>query len=168
MLIAFPIAILVLALASQIALPLPFSPVPLTLQSLAVLLVGATLGPWRGAVAVLLWLLLAAAGLPLLSSGSSGLGGPTAGYLFAMPAAAALAGWRPGLAGWRPGLAAMLAAHALILAAGTLWLAAGIGLPRAMDAGLWPFLPGALIKSLVAVWVAPHLRCKKSSANTIS
>jgi biotin transport system substrate-specific component len=91
---ALPIAVLALAIASQIAVPLPFSPVPLTLQSLAVLLIGALLGPWRGAAAVAIWLLLAALGLPLLAQGGSGLGGPTTGYLLAMPAAAALAGWR--------------------------------------------------------------------------
>ncbi len=156
--LSLPLAVMALALASQIAVPLPFSPVPLTLQSLAVLLVGAAFGPWRSAMAVSLWLLLAAGGLPLLSDGSSGIGGPTTGYLIAMPLAAALAGWH------RSAMA-MLAAHALILAFGALWLSASIGPAAALAGGVWPFLPGALIKSFVAAWLAPRLRPAKTSAN---
>jgi biotin transport system substrate-specific component len=150
LLVAVALAVVALALASQFAVPLPFSDVPLTLQSLAVLLVGAALPPMRAALAVIVWLALAALGAPLLAGGASGLGGPTTGYLLAMPAAAAMVSARPTLL-------TMLAAHALILAAGGLWLASIIGAAKALSAGVWPFLPGALIKSLIAAVAAPRL-----------
>lgn len=151
------LAVLVLALASQIAVPLPFSPVPLTLQSLAVVLIGAVLGPSLGAAAVALWLILAASGLPLLSNFNSGFGGPTSGYLIAMPAAAAIAGLRPTLT-------RMLAAHALILICGTAWLTVSLGASKALGVGLWPFLPGAILKSLAAALIISRLRRSKTSA----
>lgn len=151
------LAVVALALASQIAIDLPFSDVPLTAQSFAVLLVGAALPPARAALAVMLWLGLAALGAPLLANGASGLGGPTTGYLLAMPFAA-------GMVSFRPSLFAMLAAHAVILAAGTLWLAARIDPDAALAGGFWPFVTGALIKSLLAAALAPHLRRRCDSA----
>lgn len=151
------LAVLVLTLASQIAVPLPFSPVPLTLQSLGVVLIGAFLGPGLGAAAVALWLVLAAAGLPLLSDFSSGLGGPTTGYLIAMPAAAAIAGWHSGFI-------RMFAAHAVILVCGAAWLAAALGMQKALGVGFWPFLPGAVLKSLAAAFIISRLRRSKTCA----
>ncbi|MGZ5477719.1 MAG: biotin transporter BioY, partial [Thermoanaerobaculia bacterium] len=86
----------IIAVAAQIAVPVPFTPVPLTLQPLAVLLVGAVLGSARGAAAAALYLVEGMSGLPVFSQGHGGaiwLVGPTAGYLWSYPVAAFLAGW---------------------------------------------------------------------------
>jgi biotin transport system substrate-specific component len=122
------------------------------------LLAGALLGPWRGTAAVLLYLGLGAAGLPVLSDGASGLApftGPTAGYLFAFPVATLFVGL---LFGKAPGLIArfglMLAAHVLILTVGAGWLATDIGLSDAVAYGVTPFLIGMAVKSALVVAVA--------------
>lgn len=78
------------------AIAVPGAMVPITLQSLGVMLAGAVLGPWRGTAAVLVFLLLVALGLPLLAGGRGGLGvfaGPSAGFLFGFPVAALVIGW---------------------------------------------------------------------------
>ncbi len=158
----------VLAFAALIALgarlAVPMVPVPMTMQTFAVLLAGAVLGPWRGAAAVLLYLAVAAAGLPVLSDGASGLAsftGPTAGYLFAFPLGAALAGWAAA-SGWlvRPlkGFALLCAAHLLILVLGTAWLATRIGPAMAVSAGFTPFLAGAAVKSALVLIAERPLR----------
>ena len=156
---AFELAFLLLAaaalgLASQFEIAI--EPVPITLQSLAVILVGFWLGPVRGFAATALWLVGGALGLPLFAGGEGGvdhLTGPTAGYLFAFPLAAGLAGYLGAFQN-RPGilrlLLAAIAAHALILAFGGMWLAAQIGLPSALEKGVLPFIPGSLIKSAIA------------------
>ncbi len=86
---------LFIALSAQIAIPLPFSPVPITGQTLAVLLVGALLGSQRGVLAVLVYLTEGFAGLPVFSGGTAGLArlaGPTGGYLVGLLAAAFITG----------------------------------------------------------------------------
>ena len=86
---------LVIALGAQIAIPLPFTPVPVTLQTLAVLLAGCTLGKGRGALAVIVYIVEGCAGLPVFSGGTGGivhLLGPTGGYLVGFVAAAYLVG----------------------------------------------------------------------------
>ncbi|MBR3192923.1 biotin transporter BioY [Bosea sp. (in: a-proteobacteria)] len=143
---------LVLAIASQISVPMV--PVPMTMQTLAVMLVGALYG-WRlGALTILAWLGEAAVGLPVLANGTGGLApfmGPTAGYLASFPLVAVLVGWlaERGWNGGRPGFAfaAMLAGHVLCLALGGLWLAILIGPEKALLAGVVPFLLGSLVKS---------------------
>ena len=78
------------------AVQLPVFPVPITLQSMGVMLAGAVLGRWRGAAAVLVFLALVALGLPLLSGGRGGLGvffGPSVGFLLGFPVAAFVIGW---------------------------------------------------------------------------
>src|SRR5258708_25594448 len=85
-----------IAIAAQIAIPIPFSPVPLTMQPLAVLLVGVTLGSRRGAAAAALYLLEGASGLPFFAQGHGGafwLTAATAGYLWSYPLAAFVARW---------------------------------------------------------------------------
>lgn len=142
---------LVLAISSRISVPMV--PVPMTMQTLAVTLIGALYG-WRlGTLTVIAWLSEAALGLPVLANGG-GLAyfmGPTAGYLFAFPFAAALTGWlaQRGWHGERPLLAflAMLAGNALCLALGAFWLAALVGVEKAVLAGVVPFLLGGLVKS---------------------
>jgi len=152
---AVVVGTIVLALASYIEVPMV--PVPVTMQTFAVTLIGALYG-WRlGAITVAGWLVEGALGLPVLSGGAAGAHhfvGPTAGYLFAFPAAAALTGWlaERGWNGTRPVLAfvSMLAGNAACLAVGGAWLAIMIGFEPALVAGVLPFLLGALIKSALA------------------
>lgn len=167
--IAVAIAVAGLALASQAEIPI--QPVPITLQTLAVVLIGFLFGARIGAVAILLWLIAGAAGLPFFAGGESGvshLTGPTAGYLLSFPFAAAVASI--GLSGgnnrrWfiRP-LIAALAAHALTLAMGGSWLATKIGLAGAWEHGVLPFIPGAIVKSVAAVLILKLLRPALSQA----
>src|SRR5687768_10471551 len=93
---------LVLAAASQVAIPLPGTPVPITLQPLVVVLAGLVLGPGAAAASMAMYLVAGAVGLPVFAPiGAPGIGrlfGPTGGYLLAYPAAAVVAG----LLGWRP------------------------------------------------------------------
>jgi biotin transport system substrate-specific component len=87
---------LVVALSAQLVVRLPFTPVPITGQTLGVLLVGAALGARRGAAALALYLMEGAAGLPFFAGGMAGaayLLGPTGGYLLAFPLAAFITGW---------------------------------------------------------------------------
>ena len=157
---AFGLALLIAACAR---LTVPMVPVPMTLQTWAVLLTGIVLGPRWGAAAVLLYLGMAVAGLPVLSDGASGLDrftGPTAGYLFAFPVAAALAGLLAGTGCLRrfvPASVWLLGLHLLILALGTAWLAGRMGLPAALAAGFTPFLIGAAVKSILVVIAARAL-----------
>lgn len=142
----------ILALTSQVEVPMV--PVPITLQTLIVPLIGALYG-WRlGALTVLAWLGEAMLGMPVLAGGSSGImafAGPTAGYLASFPVLAALTGYlaERGWNGKRVGLAfvSFLVANALCLVIGTLWLSTLIGMEKAIAFGATPFLLGALIKS---------------------
>lgn len=143
---------LVLTLASRITVPM--FPVPMTMQTLAVTLIGALYG-WRlGTLTVLAWLAEAAIGLPVLSNGNSGLAyfmGATGGYLLAFPCAAALVGWLSAR-GWnagRPALsfAAMLLGNALCLVLGAGWLSLLVGVEKAVMVGVVPFVLGGIVKS---------------------
>jgi biotin transport system substrate-specific component len=158
-------ASLVTALAAQVAVPLPGSPVPLTGQTFAVLLTGAALGARRGFLAQALYLLEGASGLPVFAGGLGGawlFAGPTGGFLAAFPLAAAVTGIlaSPGRARGAAGpvrarrfatmLAAMLLGSAVILAVGGAWLTRFLPAPQALAAGVWPFVPGDLVKSVAA------------------
>jgi len=161
-------ASLFVALCAQISLPLPFSPVPVTGQTFAVLLLGATLGSRRACAALLLYLAEGAIGLPVFAPGGlpglARLFGPTGGYLFAFPVAAFALGWmmeRPEASGprrWRLWLAAAFAAELFILFAGTAWLWLAVPLPGWSEAarlGLLPFLPGSVVKVLLVAACLP-------------
>lgn len=147
----------VLAASAQIVLPA--WPVPATLQSLAVLLLGATGGSRLGAASVGLYLLEGALGLPVFAGGSAGpavLAGPTAGYLLGFLPAAWLAGRARGPA-WRQG-AVLLAAHLLLFVPGVAWLAGFVGAERAFAAGFLVFLPATLVKTALALAVLRAVR----------
>lgn len=145
-------AVLLLALAARVEIPM--SPVPVTLQSFAVTMAGALLGWRRGTLAVLVWLACGAAGLPVLAGGSAGLAkfwGPTAGYLYAFPLAAAATGalMAQGWArSWPLAIAAMAIGTAICLAGGAAWIAWHSGLARAWASGVQPLLIGAALKAL--------------------
>ena len=153
---------LLMAVCAQVAVPMV--PVPMTLQTFAVLLAAAVLGGGWGAASVLLYLAMAALGLPVLSDGGSGVApfvGPTAGYLFAFPVAALLAGGivrRPAFRKPAASLALMVGAHLFILAVGTLWLATSLGVGDAVAHGFTPFLAGAAVKSAAVVACVMALR----------
>src|SRR5919205_2056036 len=140
---------LLTALAAQVVVPLPWTPVPLTGQTFAVLLTGALLGPRLGALAMLAYLAEGAAGLPFFRGGAGGVGhlsGPTAGYLFAFPAAAYVTGVLAER-GWDRRFVSAAAAMALgslaILAGGWAWLAVFYRTAtEAFAAGVLPFLAG--------------------------
>ena len=145
-------------MAASAQADVPMHPVPMTLQSAAVLLAGVWLGPVWGVAAVLVYLGAAALGLPVLADGASGVArfvGPTAGYLIAFPIAAGLAGWaarRGALDRPVAGVVGLMLGHLLLLALGTAWLARSLGLVEAMTAGFTPFLIGAVAKSGL-VWI---------------
>ena len=151
-----------LALASQVAVPLPGTPVPLTLQPFVVVLAGLWLGPRAAAASMVLFLLAGASGLPVFAPGGApGLArllGPTGGYLLAYPAAAALTGWLALRGEGR--LARVTAATAGIVVlylGGAAQLAVLTGsVSGAIVAGVLPFAPLDLLKAIVAgLLVAP-------------
>lgn len=149
--------VLLIAVSAQIAVPMV--PVPMTMQTFAVLLAGAWLGPVRGTAAVLAYLAAGALGLPVFSDGRGGveaLWGATAGYLWAFPVAAALAGWagRKGrLRPWPLGVGVLTGLHLLILTLGAAWLARSVGVETAAREGVLPFLIGAVVKSVLVTAV---------------
>lgn len=146
---------LFLAASSYIAVPMV--PVPITMQTYAVMLVGALAG-WRfGALIVLVWLAAGLVGLPVLAGGAGGLAhfmGPTAGYLASFPFAAAFCGWMAER-GWTrrlaPSFLGFLLAQAICLVPGAIWLATFVGPAKALAFGVTPFLVGAVIKAALAV-----------------
>jgi len=146
---------LAVSLAAQVSVPLPFTPVPMTLQPLAVLLVGGLLGAAGGSQALVLYLALGAIGLPVFTPGGAPgalrLIGPTGGYLLAYPVAAALVGWlaTPGRTG-RCMLAAV-AGLVAIHAGGVAQLEVlGGDLDVALRLGSFPFLAGDVLKIATA------------------
>ena len=143
---------LFLALSSYIVVPMV--PVPVTMQTFAVTLIGALYG-WRlGAMTIAAWLVEGAVGFPVLAGGAAGAShfvGPTGGYLFAFPLVGALVGWLAER-GWNGNrvmlaFAAMVLGNLACLVLGTAWLAVMIGLEQAITFGFLPFLVGGLLKS---------------------
>lgn len=152
---------LLIALVAQVAIPLPFSPVPITGQTLAVLLTGAVLGSRRGSLSLLLYLVQGAAGLPVFAGWTAGparLMGPTGGYIVGFVAGALVTGLLAER-GWdrRAGtaFAAMLLGNAAIYAIGLPWLACFTGPGRALALGLLPFIAGDLLKLAIATAMLP-------------
>lgn len=152
---------LLVALRAQVRIPLPFTPVPLTGQTFAVLLVGAALGSKRGFASLGLYTVLGLAGLPVFAGGASGLGyalGPTGGYLFGF----ILSAYTIGLLAERglernisTSLLPFLAGTVIIYALGAAWLAFYVGPQAAIAKGVLPFLPGDVIKLALAATTLP-------------
>ena len=147
---------LLTAIGAFVRVPLPFTPVPITLQTFFVLTAGIYLGGRDAAVSQALYLGLGAAGLPVFAGGSGGLGhlfGPTGGFLLAFPIAAWLVGGslRPGDRPARA-LLVLFSATVFVFAMGATWLAQvmGVGPGRAFALAVLPFLPGAALKMATA------------------
>jgi biotin transport system substrate-specific component len=156
------------AAAAQVSIPLPFTPVPFTLQPMIVLLGGAALGSRLGMSSQVLYLLAGIAGLPvfaaspLLPQGALRLLGPTGGYLLSYPIAAFVAGWlaeRGFDRRYLTSVVAMAAGLTIVFTCGVLWLAwfarPAAGLDVAIATGLVPFLPADVLKLFVAAAVMP-------------
>ena len=153
-----------LALASQFALPIPGTPVPITLQPMIVVLAGLLLGPVDGAAAMVLYLVAGAAGLPVFSPyGAPGLLrllGPTGGYLLAYPVAAAVAGrFGAGRPSYATRAIAAAAGILVLYAGGITQLAVITGsFGRAAALGVLPFVAVDAVKALIAAAVAGRRR----------
>ncbi|PWD49536.1 biotin transporter BioY [Serinibacter arcticus] len=148
------------ALASQIAIPLGFTPVPLSLGTFAVLVVGAALGPARATASLALFLLAGVAGVGWFADGHAGWQFASFGYILGYVLAAALVGRLASRGADRTPLATvglMLAGGAVVYAAGVPWLMAflGVDLPTALGLGVVPFLIGDAIKAVVAAVLLP-------------
>lgn len=151
------VAIGTLVLAASSWIEVPMIPVPMTMQTYGLVVVGALCG-WRlGGMIVLAYLGEAIIGLPVLAGGAGGpvhFVGPTAGYLVAFPLGAMLVGWLAERGWTRTPLrsaAAMLLGQSVILGLGVAWLAVLIGWRDAIAFGLTPFLLGAALKAALAV-----------------
>jgi biotin transport system substrate-specific component len=157
------------ALCAHISFPIYFTPVPFTLQTLAVILVGLTLGPTLGFSALALYLVEGAMGVPVFSPQGPGgivqLLGPTGGYLLAYPLAAAAAGLvvriaRTSRFRFPAAILAGCAASMILLATGATWLAhlLHLGPSAAWHLGVVPFLPGECIKIAICAAAYTSLR----------
>jgi biotin transport system substrate-specific component len=156
---------LLIAVLAQVAIRLPFTPVPITGQTLGVLLVGTAYG-WRlGALTLLLYLAEIAVGLPFAAEGEAGLerltlATPSGGYLWGFLLAGTLTGWLAGR-GWdrslRSSLGVMLLGNIVIYLMGVPWLAASIDVSglEALELGLYPFVIGDTLKLLIAAGLLP-------------
>ena len=160
LLLIFLGALLVAALA-QVIIPLPFTPVPITGQTFAVLLVGATMGSKRGVASLALYTLMGAVGLPFFAGGDSGLAylsGPTLGYLIGFVVAAYAVGTvaERGLErSVRTSLVPFLIGTLVIYIFGVGWLAILFGVEKALTLGVLPFLVGDALKMVLAALALP-------------
>jgi len=150
---------------AQLEIRLPFTPVPITGQTLGVLLVGASLGSWLGGVSLALYLAQGAIGLPFFSGGDSGvdllrLSSVTGGYLWGFVLSAAIVGWLSER-GWdrsvRSSIGAMFLGEVVIYLLAIPWLMSALGVPlgKALEVGLAPFVVGDTIKLLIAAGLLP-------------
>jgi biotin transport system substrate-specific component len=155
------------ALAAQVAIPLPGTPVPVTLQPMLVVLAGLWLGPTAGVASMLLYLAAGAAGLPAFTPvgapGVARLLGPTGGYLMSYPVAALLTGYlaeRGFEKRYFTSCLAMLAGLAVVMTFGVTWLAlfaqpAAVGFDSALRLGLYPFLLNDVLKIVLGGALLP-------------
>ena len=158
-LVAIVLGAVAIALGAQISVPM--MPVPMTLQTLAVLLAGGMLGHWRGVAAAALYLALGVSGAPVFAGGQSATGAEflelkSAGYLAMFPVAA----WIAGIGTRHPMrvLGCMVLAHAAVLAGGAVVLARHVGGNAAWTDGVVPFIPGVFVKSVLAAAVTVRAR----------
>lgn len=142
---------------AYVAVPLPFTQVPISGQNLGVMLSGLLLGPWWGGVSMLLYVILVALGVPIGARGHAGPGvlvGPTGGYLVGFIVGAFVIGWfvRRRLTAWRAMLGCVVGGAVAAYVPGAAWLAHvnHLSFGQALILGVLPFIPGDLIKAVVA------------------
>lgn len=151
---------LVLAISAKVQVP--FWPVPVTMQSLAVLVIAMSFGLRLGTATLALYLVQGALGLPVFASGAglAYLAGPTAGYLFGFVAAAAAVGWLAER-GWDRNIwlsmAAMTLGTLILMGSGVAWLATLIGLDQAIASGFTPFIVGGILKIVLGALMLPSV-----------
>ena len=161
-----------IAVLAQISIPLPGG-VPLTLQTLAVPLAGIVLGPKRGTISTLLYVLLGAIGIPVFANFTGGLGivlGVTGGFIISFPIMALFAGFASTKGVKNPALWMWLILGALVnYAVGTVWcmFAAGLDLAGALAACVIPFIPTAILKIILAGFLGMMLRNTMMKANVL-
>lgn len=148
-------------LAAQVSIPVPGSPVPVTGQTFAVLLVGAALGPWRAAASMALYLVAGFAGVPWFAGGATGsIHAPTLGYLVGFILAGAVVGRCAELGAdrspWKTALT-MVLGNLVVYAVGVTWLALSLhaSAGTALSLGLRPFLLGDALKIALASGLLP-------------
>lgn len=154
---------LFLALCAQISFDLPFTPVPITLQTFGVLLIGASYGAWRGGITTAVYLLMGIVGLPVYADRTHGLDvvlGATGGYLIGFVVAAFIVGLlaqRQWDRRFSSAVAAMLTGTVIIYVLGLIWLKQdqGLDLATTLEYGLYPFVPGDLLKLYLAGALLP-------------
>lgn len=162
-------AVVLIAVAARFDVAIPGSPVPQSLQTLAILVVGALLGARWGASALGAYLVVGAAGLPVFAGGAGGLAaatGPTAGYLVGFVVGAALVGWlaeRGHTRRFAPAFAVLCLGHLVILVVGWGWLARSLGAGPAWTGGVAPFLYGGVVKSVAGAIVIGLARRARGS-----
>jgi biotin transport system substrate-specific component len=149
-----------IGLLAQISIPLSFTPVPITGQTLGVLLAGTALGWWRAGAALVLYAVAGVAGVPWFAGHSSGYASASFGYVVGFVAAAVVCGYLAGRGADRSvlrSLPAMIAAEVVIYAFGLTWLAIDLhlGASATIAAGLTPFLAGDAIKAAIAAGLLP-------------
>lgn len=151
---------LVLAISAKVQVP--FWPVPVTMQSLAVLVLAMSFGLRLGVATLALYLVQGALGLPVFASGAglAYLAGPTAGYLFGFVAAAAVVGWLAER-GWDRtiwlSMAAMTLGTLILMGSGVAWLSTLIGFEQAVASGFTPFIVGGILKIVLGALMLPSV-----------
>lgn len=149
-----------LLIAASARISTPMYPVPMTLQTLAVVVLAGLFGPRLATAMAVTYLLEGLAGLPVFAHGSAGpliFVGPTAGYLLAFPLATLIVG-KTATTSFVRTTVVTLAAHAVIIALGTAWLATMVGVEKAILTGAAPFVVGSVVKSLAAAAILSLVR----------
>ncbi len=162
-----------LLLVASARAQVPMWPVPMTMQTLAVILIGAWCGPRLGGLVLAAYLAEGALGLPVFSGtpergvGLAYMAGPTGGFLAGFLAAAVLVGaavQRGWARSWTGAFGVGLAAHAVVLAAGAAWLAPFVGLDQAIAVGVVPFIVGSLLKAGLAAAILKAIPGRRNGA----
>ena len=161
--VGVPLFVLLTALGANITVPMKPFGIPMTLQTLSVVLAALCLGPRAGALSMLVYIGMGALGAKVFADGEAGLAvmlGHTGGYIVGFVACQPIVGMivkgKDGLPrGWLALILAVFAAHVVVFAIGVPWLAIvrGISLQAAFEGGVIPFLPGLVVKSAIAVLI---------------
>jgi biotin transport system substrate-specific component len=158
-LLVLGVANLLLIACAQVRIPLPFTPVPITGQTLGVLLAGALLGSRHGTAVVATYVAQGLIGLPVFAGWKGGVAsllGPTGGYILGFIPAAFVTGYlleRCFHRNWCATLVALIAGNALIYAFGLPWLAFFVGWDKVLQIGFLPFVPGDLLKLIMVAFI---------------